>query len=105
MSRLTKIIVLLAIIGAGCAPAGPSGQRQSEAGPQGRSPATPKVLVAAINEDPRNFWDGINGGGGGGARELGHMVNQYLANIGPDGQPIPRLLAEQIGRASCRERV
>jgi peptide/nickel transport system substrate-binding protein len=52
------------------------------------------VLVAAINEDPRNMWDGINGGGGGGARELGHMLNQYLANIGPDGTAVPRLLAE-----------
>lgn len=48
----------------------------------------------AINEDPRNFWDGVNGGGGSGSREIGHMVNQYLANILPDGQAVPRLLEE-----------
>ncbi|HEY3117221.1 MAG TPA: peptide ABC transporter substrate-binding protein, partial [Chloroflexota bacterium] len=54
----------------------------------------PKILVAGNGEDPKNMWDGINGGGGSGAREIGHIVNQYLANILPDGSAVPRLLAE-----------
>jgi peptide/nickel transport system substrate-binding protein len=61
---------------------------------QSTAPATPKLAVLSISEDPKNFWDGINGGGGSGARELGHLVNQYLAILRPDGTPEPRLLAE-----------
>jgi peptide/nickel transport system substrate-binding protein len=93
MKRFLSVSALLVLLAAGCGPAGgtPTG---SQAQPGGRAQAGPKILVAAINEDPRNMWDGINGGGGGGARELGHMLNQYLANIGPDGTAIPRLLAE-----------
>src|SRR3954453_14608499 len=64
--------------------------------PTGRSNqgSQPRTLTLSITEDPRNFWDGINGGGGSGSREIGHMVNQYLANILPDGTAVPRLLAE-----------
>src|SRR5437762_8308483 len=92
MKRFGSMLVLVALAVAACAPAptpgGQTGQTQSSA------PAAPKSLVLAINEDPRNFWDGVNGGGGSGSREIGHLVNQYLANLMPDGQPVPRLLAE-----------
>ena len=92
MKGLVSTLVLAALVLAACGqPPGPAsdlGQGQASA----RS--APRILVAAINEDPRNFWDGVNGGGGSGSREIGHMVNQYLANILPDGQAVPRLLAE-----------
>lgn len=92
MHRLFSVVVFSTLVLAACAPPGGStsgGQSQGQS-----APAAPKSLVAAINEDPRNFWVGINGGGGSGSREIGHMVNQYLANILPDGQAVPRLLAE-----------
>src|SRR5439155_1023986 len=50
--------------------------------------------------DPRNMWDGINGGGGSGARELGPLLNQYLVAIKPDGNAEPRLLVEQPSQAN-----
>jgi peptide/nickel transport system substrate-binding protein len=78
---------------AGCASATPSGGGTERDG-QARAPSAPKTLVAAINEDPKNFWDGINGGGGSGSRQIGHIVNQYLAVISSDGAIHPRLLAE-----------
>lgn len=84
-------LLLAALIVAGCTPAaGGASDGREEGGP----PSGPKILALAINEDPKNFWDGINGGGGSGARQLGHMVNQYLVALGPDAQPTPRLLAE-----------
>src|SRR5438094_10632980 len=91
MNRLVSWLLLSTLGLAACAaPPSPGGQAgQSQAGA-----ATPKSLVLAINEDPRNFWDGVNGGGGSGSREIGHMLNQYLANILPDGTAVPRLLAE-----------
>jgi peptide/nickel transport system substrate-binding protein len=87
-------VVLLAACAPSAAPSSPRQEAQSQAQPQAQRPAGPKILVAGINEDPKNFWDGINGGGGSGSREIGHMVNQYLANVGPDGATVPRLLAE-----------
>jgi peptide/nickel transport system substrate-binding protein len=95
VNRLIRPVLLCVVLLVGCAPSG-TGSNRSGSEPQGqaRQSSGPKTLVAAINEDPRNMWDGINGGGGGGAREIGHMLNQYLANIGPDGTPVPRLLAE-----------
>src|SRR5678815_1741985 len=90
-------LVVVAVVLASCGPSASSGPGLGQAN-QGQSqstaPTAPKAIVAAINEDPKNMWDGINGGGGGGSREIGHLLNQYLANIGPDGTPIPRLLAE-----------
>src|SRR5262245_12637943 len=95
MNWLASMVVLCTLVLAACAPASPSTQGPAAQGPApGRAAAGPKILVAAINEDPKNFWDGINGGGGSGARQLGHMVNQYLAVIASDGTPYPRLLAE-----------
>src|SRR5437762_1849671 len=93
MNRWISPIGLFLLVITACAPATPAPTGSPSQG-QSASPPAPKILVAAINEDPKNFWDGINGGGGSGARELGHMVNQYLANITSDGTAIPRLLAE-----------
>src|SRR5213083_3007915 len=92
MLRLVGFLVPFVLLLAACAPAAPS--QTSPAASRAGQPAALKTLVAAINEDPKNFWDGINGGGGSGSRELGHMVNQYLANITADGTAIPRLLSE-----------
>ncbi len=92
MNRILSTLVFSTVLLAACTPAGSTSGGQAPR--QGSAPSTPKTLVAAINEDPRNFWDGINGGGGSGSREIGHMVNQYLANILPDGTAVPRLLAE-----------
>lgn len=92
MKRLVSTLVLSMLVLAACGPP-PSSGGQAGQGPA-NAPATPKNLVMAINEDPRNFWDGVNGGGGSGSREIGHIVNQYLANLLPDGQAVPRLLAE-----------
>jgi peptide/nickel transport system substrate-binding protein len=92
MNRMVSWMLLSTLALAACAappsPGGQTGQSQSSA------PAAPKSIVMANNEDPRNFWDGVNGGGGSGSREIGHLVNQYLANLLPDGQVVPRLLAE-----------
>lgn len=89
-SRLT--VPLLAALVVGCAPGGPGGTGIQQG--DGAGPTRPKTAVLSITEDPKNFWDMINGGGGSGAREVGHLVNQYLVNLGPDGNPVPRLLAE-----------
>jgi peptide/nickel transport system substrate-binding protein len=92
MKMLVSMLTLAALaLGACSQPPGTSGQAGQ---PDTPARSAPKTLVMAINEDPRNFWDGVNGGGGSGSREIGHMVNQYLANILPDGQAVPRLLAE-----------
>lgn len=90
MKFLIQIITVLLLTACSTGPSGAG--RPTDREPQ--SSSKPKILVAAINEDPRNFWDGINGGGGGGGRELGHIVNQYLANISPDGKPVPRLVVD-----------
>jgi ABC-type transport system substrate-binding protein len=58
------------------------------------APPAQKTIVLGINEDPGTFWAGITGGGGGGSRQLGHMVNQYLVALQANAQPTPRLLAE-----------
>src|SRR5436305_3883804 len=92
MKHWLSASILVALALAACAP--PPGPASPAGQPQSSAPAAPKSLVMAINEDPRNFWDGVNGGRGSGSREIGHMVNQYLANILPDGQAVPRLLAE-----------
>jgi peptide/nickel transport system substrate-binding protein len=92
VNGILSLLVLSTLVLAACAP--PGGSAPGGQSSEGTRASAPKNLVAAINEDPKNFWDGINGGGGSGAREIGHMVNQYLANITPDGTPIPRLLAE-----------
>ncbi|HZT07918.1 MAG TPA: peptide ABC transporter substrate-binding protein [Chloroflexota bacterium] len=86
-----EALFVLVLLLAGCAPT--SGTRTPVQNQPGQVTG-PKVLTVAVNEDPKNFWDGVNGGGGGGSRELSHFVNQYLAAIGPDGTPTPRLLAE-----------
>lgn len=92
MNRLVSMAALFGLVLAACAPATPGGRTQTDG--QGRAPSAPRVLVAASNEDPKNMWDGINGGGGSGSRQIGHMVNQYLAVIDSAGTPHPRLLAE-----------
>lgn len=90
MRALAPLLILAFAISA-CASGAPPGGSAATGGTQ---PSAPKIVTAAINEDPKNFWDGINGGGGSGSRELGHMVNQYLAVIHSDGTVEPRLLAE-----------
>ncbi len=92
MNRLAALLVLSVLVLAACAPGAPS--QGSPADGRAAQPSAPKILVAGMNEDPKNFWDGINGGGGSGARQLGHMVNQYLAVIDSAGNVHPRLLAE-----------
>src|SRR6266545_5249129 len=94
VNRIVSMLVFSTLVLAACAPAGGGTTPGGQSGQGSSAPAAPQSLVAAINEDPRNFWDGINGGGGSGSREIGHMVNQYLANILPDGTAVPRLLAE-----------
>jgi ABC-type transport system substrate-binding protein len=52
-------------------------------------------VTVAINEDPPSFWEvAVGGGGNGGGRALLPAVNQFLAVVGADGTPHPRLLAE-----------
>src|SRR5690348_289512 len=89
--RAVSVLVLstwlLACAGSGAG----TGAQPTENGGNGQR-TTPRILTASITEDPRNFWDGVNGGGGSGTRELGHLVNQYLAAVLPDGQVEPRLL-------------
>ena len=96
MRRLLPTLVLCIAVLTACAPGSPtsSSGTGSGAAPQPAAPAAPKILTVALNEDPKNFWDGTNGGGGSGSRQLGHMVNQYLAAIASDGAASPRLLAE-----------
>ncbi|MBM2811461.1 MAG: hypothetical protein HW416_2220 [Chloroflexi bacterium] len=94
MRWITKTAGLVVVLLVGCAPSGPGTQARGPDAARPAAPAAPRILTAAINEDPKNFWEGINAGGGGGGRELGHMVNQYLVAIGPDGTPTPRLLVE-----------
>jgi hypothetical protein len=87
MKRIASVLILSAMVLAACGqPPSPGGQAGQS---QANTPSGPKNLVIAINEDPRNFWDGVNGGGGSGSREIGHLVNQYLANLLPDGQAVP----------------
>ncbi len=92
--RLAYVVIVLAFALTACAPSGASPSSTGNQGASSSASRGAKSIVAAINEDPGNFWDGITGGGGSGARELGHMVNQYLVALGPDAQPQPRLLAE-----------
>lgn len=92
MPKFPILLTLIASLVAACAPGTSPGAAQS--GSDQSQPSAPKMLVAANSEDPKNFWDGINGGGGSGAREIGHMVNQYLVVIHSDGTVEPRLLAE-----------
>ena len=94
MFSYLRFVPILAILVTACAPGSPAGQ-----GPQvreGQPPASsgPKSITIAINEDPGNFWSGITSGGGSGARQLGHLVNQYLVALQSDATPQPRLLAE-----------
>src|SRR5690348_14043306 len=92
--RVFIVFVSLAVPIMACSSGGtPTGGRPQGQGASQTS-SGPKTLLAAVNEDPKNWWDGVNGGGGGGSRELSHFVNQYLASIGPDGTPSPRLLTE-----------
>jgi peptide/nickel transport system substrate-binding protein len=88
--RMNLVVVGVLMLTA-CAPGSPSPQGETV---QGQTAEPPKTLVAGMNEDPKNMWDGINGGGGSGARQLGHMVNQYLAVVDSNGAVHPRLLAE-----------
>jgi len=85
----------------GCSPALQSNASQ-QASPA--APTTPKQLAVAVSEDPGNMWDAVTGGGGSGVRQLGHMVNAFLATTGADGSPVPRLLAElpSIDRGTWR---
>ncbi|HZT08364.1 MAG TPA: ABC transporter substrate-binding protein [Chloroflexota bacterium] len=97
------LLALAVAMAAGCAPS-----RMSEAADSARAARAdvsgPKVLNAAITEDPGNFWDALTGGGGSGSRELGHMVNQFLTTTASDGTAVPRLLAElpDVSRGTWR---
>src|SRR5437773_9367337 len=90
-----RVAILCALLLTACGPSGPAAPSAGQQGPSpSGAPAGPKTIAVSISEDPKNFWDGINGGGGSGARQLGHMVNQYLAVIDSAGDVHPRLLAE-----------
>lgn len=92
MLRKLSLWLTLSTLLIACGPSSAGGPAAGQS--DGAARSGPRILSVAINEDPKNLWDGINGGGGSGARQLGHMVNQYLVAMGPDAQPTPRLLAE-----------
>jgi peptide/nickel transport system substrate-binding protein len=92
MKTLPIVLVLIASLASACAPGNTPGG--APAGSTQAQPSAPRILVAGNVEDPKNMWDGINGGGGSGAREIGHMLNQYLAVIDDTGKVWPRLLSE-----------
>src|SRR3954468_1244905 len=92
LGRALGVLGLSLLLLACSSPSGAAGDGSQRTGAGGRGSA-PRILTLSISEDPRNFWDGVNGGGGSGTRELGHLVNQYLAAVLPDGTAEPRLLA------------
>lgn len=88
-------ILLATVLVAGCAGGQPSSPQPVASGPAAVSPAGPKVISLAINEDPPSFWDAATGGiGNAGGRALLPGVNQFLVVTGADGTPHLRLLAE-----------
>src|SRR5438094_474055 len=68
MKTLPIVLVLFAILASACAPVNSPGG--APAGANQAQPSGPKILVAGNVEDPKNMWDGINGGGGSGSREF-----------------------------------
>ncbi len=88
-------LLLVLIVVAGCAPSGPSGRGGSVNQPSGGATnRVPKSIALAIRDDPKNLWESILGGGMGGSRQLGPILNQYLVVMRADARPEPRLLAE-----------
>lgn len=91
MARL-QFAVIAALLLAACARGEPGGQPGAPG--EGGLRSGPKIIAIGLDEDVKNIWDAITSGGGSGSRELSHLVNQFLAAIGSDGTPHPRLLAE-----------
>ena len=87
--RFAAILVLAVTACAPSTPASPGGTARSSAGT-----SAPKTIAIGMDEEVKNFWDGLTSGGGSGARELANLFNQHLVAISSDGSPQPRLLAE-----------
>jgi peptide/nickel transport system substrate-binding protein len=91
-ARLLIVAILLSVA---CTPAPRPAPRGGPASERPATSQTPKIINVAINEDPPSFWEvAVGGGGNGGGRALLPAVNQFLAVVGADGTPHPRLLAE-----------
>ncbi len=88
--RMSWSLALVLVLAA-CSPAAPPG---SSPPGQGNGAAAPKVVTISLNEDPPSMWDVATQVGGAGGRQLLPVVSQFLAMIGADGTPYPRLLAE-----------
>jgi peptide/nickel transport system substrate-binding protein len=84
------MLLVLALVG--CGPAAPA--RPEPAADGGGAPTSPKVVTIGLNEDPPGMWEVATQVGGAGGRQLLPVVSQFLAVIGADGTPHPRLLAE-----------
>jgi peptide/nickel transport system substrate-binding protein len=85
-------LILLALALAACGPAAPVRSPAADGG--GSASTAPKVITIGLNEDPPGMWEVATQVGGAGGRQLLPAVSQFLAVIGADGAPHPRLLAE-----------
>lgn len=92
MTRLAGIAFVVALLVAACAPAGSGAGGGGTAASQ--TPTGPRIVHIGLDEDMKHYWESLTAGGGSGAREMAHLLNQHLAAIDGEGNPHPRLLAE-----------